>query len=492
MSDYAEFTKLAPFKLTYPVINVRTHEVGRAEIYCKEIAKRVNKAFTKMPFKAVASTNTLEELAKTALADEGRSRHKEYDGVIIFDPHFHERQLTQPHNLSTLRDSTFYMENKGINYVIAGREALKHEFVYHLELPSMPVGEVVELVKESEQVIDDRNAIFSEQERNTIAHRALGLSRNQMKNLFVGSAYLKKNGMDYLEDIDRMKAHILSDSGLEIMQPCPLEAIGGLHLLKDFLVQRQAGVELDIPMKGILLAGAPGCGKTLSAKAAASIFGVGLINLDMARFYSKHLGETEQRFYQALKVIEQVSPCVVLIDEVEKYFGQTQGEHETTRRLLAMFLHWLQERKSRTYIVATCNRVSALPPELMRSGRWDRSFFVDLPTSEEREKIFQIHLEKHQIDYDGFNMSRLIRASDEYSGADIEQAVVDARFLAHAQQKDVDEETVLQALKDITPVSETRREDIEAIRALRNQGFYCANENGSSYALHSRRKVSGE
>ena len=209
----------------------------------------------------------------------------------------------------------------------------------------------------------------------------------------------------------------------------------------------------------------------------------------MGRFYSKYLGETERQFNRALQTIEQIAPVVVLIDEMEKFFGNADGEHEVSKRLLGSFLYWLQERKKKIFIVATANRVQSLPPELMRAGRWDRAFFIDLPSVAERQKIFEIHLAKQKADIAAFDMPTLLRTSEGYTGAEIEQAVIDAMYLANAQDKELDNQVLVDAVTRITPTSETRREDINQIRSLREQGFYPANnfevqeQNGSGRKL---------
>lgn len=267
----------------------------------------------------------------------------------------------------------------------------------------------------------------------------------------------------------------MRDVGLDVLEAIDIANVGGLENLKEFLQIRKAGWDKSLPVKGVLLAGVPGGGKSLVAKAAAGVLGTTLVRLDMGRFYSKYLGETERQFSRALQTIEQISPVVVLIDEMEKFFGNTDGEHEVSKRLLGTFLYWLQERKSKIFIVATANRVQSLPPELMRAGRWDRAFFIDLPTDVEREKIFEIHITKQKANVSDFNMPLLLRESAGYTGAEIEQAVIDALYLANAKGVDLDNETLVDAVTHITPTSETRREDINQIRLLRDQGFYPAN-----------------
>lgn len=198
--------------------------------------------------------------------------------------------------------------------------------------------------------------------------------------------------------------------------------------------------------------------------------------MDLSRFYNKYIGETERQFSRALQTVEQISPVVLMIDEMEKFFGSGEGEHEVSKRLLGTFLYWLQERKGKVFIVATANRIHALPPELIRAGRWDRTFFVDLPTQVERLKIFQIHLKKADTSLSHFDLNELVDATQGYTGAEIEQAVIDAQYVAVSEEHSLDQQTLLNCIREITPTSETRKDDINQIRNLKNQGFYPAND----------------
>lgn len=456
-----------PIKLSFPVISVNTFELARAETVFSQVSQKVGKHFLVMPFKRLPDPNSIKSMLDEAKKLERR-------GLVIFDTYFHERCRANPETLPALKASLTYLENEGINYIIAGKEPLNDEFVYHIELPAMSTAEIIELIRTCESNVQD-GGVFDDHERSVIANHALGLSHTQMKNVFTYSAYLKYRGLEFLSEIRKEKAHILRDVGLDVLEALDIKEVGGLENLKEFLHVRKAGWDRDLPVKGILLAGVPGGGKSLTAKAAAGVLGTTLIRLDMGRFYSKYLGETERQFNRALQTIEQIAPVVVLIDEMEKVFGNSDGEHEVSKRLLGSFLYWLQERKKKIFIVATANRIQSLPPELMRAGRWDRAFFIDLPTRPERQKIFEIHLAKQKADVASFDMPTLLKASEGYTGAEIEQAVIDALYIANSQDKPLDNEALVNAITSITPMSETRRDDINLIRSLRDQGFYPAN-----------------
>lgn len=473
-----------PIKLSFPVINVNTFELGRAESVFSDIAKKVGKHFVVMPFKKLPDPPSLKAYAEEAKKDQQK-------GVVVFDTYFFDRQRANPETMPALKASLTLLENEGINYIIAGKDLLSEEFVYHLDLPAMSNADILELLRTCEQNVQE-SGVFDEKERAVIANHALGLSYTQMKNVFTYSAYLKYKNEEYLGEIRKEKAHILRDVGLDVLEAIDIANVGGLENLKEFLQIRKAGWDKSLPVKGVLLAGVPGGGKSLIAKAAAGVLGTTLVRLDMGRFYSKYLGETERQFSRALQTIEQISPVVVLIDEMEKFFGNADGEHEVSKRLLGTFLYWLQERKSKIFIVATANRVQSLPPELMRAGRWDRAFFIDLPTDVEREKIFDIHITKQKANVNDFNMPLLLRESAGYTGAEIEQAVIDALYLANAKGVDLDNETLVDAVTHITPTSETRREDINQIRSLRDQGFYPANRVEEEQGVTGRKLAIAE
>ena len=217
--------------------------------------------------------------------------------------------------------------------------------------------------------------------------------------------------------------------------------VGGLEKLKHWLTQRKPAFlsdadagHLDTP-KGVLLIGVQGCGKSLAAKATAGIFGLPLLRLDFANLYDKYHGETERNLRESLNTADVMSPCVLWIDEIEKGLAGRGGETGTTQRVLGSFLTWMAQKKSQVFVVATANDISALPPELVRKGRFDEIFFVDLPNSEIRKLIAKIHLSNRGQDTKTFDLDNIADATQGFSGAEIEQAVVAALYAAHAQKK---------------------------------------------------------
>ena len=248
-----------------------------------------------------------------------------------------------------------------------------------------------------------------------------------------------------------------------------LDEVAGFRGLKRWLAARRSAFTgkrprgLD-PPKGALLLGVQGCGKSLAAKAAASAFGVPLLKLDIGSLYNKYHGESERNLREALATAEVLSPCVLWIDELEKGVAVDDSDSGTSRRLLGTLLTWMAERKSLVFLMATANDIEALPPELVRKGRFDEIFFVDLPDTGLREKILRIHLTKRELDVAAFDLAALARAGEGFSGAEIEQAVVGALYTAHAMGQSLTQAHLAAELARTRPLSVVMAERVEALR----------------------------
>ena len=252
--------------------------------------------------------------------------------------------------------------------------------------------------------------------------------------------------------------------------------IGGLEILKNWL-ERKAKVfknldkalkfGVDVP-KGILIIGMPGCGKSLSAKATANLFGIPLVRLDVGRLLGKYVGESEQNMRQALQLSEAISPCVLWIDEIEKAFngiGSNDGASNVTTRLFGQFLTWMQEKENTVFIVATANDISNLPAEFLRKGRFDELFFVDLPNEDERKNIIEIHLKKRNKWSRDIDSIKLIKATEGFNGADLEAVVKETIELAFINgQSQITTDDLLATIKDSKSISNTLKEKIDFIK----------------------------
>jgi SpoVK/Ycf46/Vps4 family AAA+-type ATPase len=254
-----------------------------------------------------------------------------------------------------------------------------------------------------------------------------------------------------------------------------LASVGGLDNLKRFLEQRRGSWEeqardfgLD-PPRGVIILGVQGCGKSMCARAIAGEWKIPLVKFDTAAVYDKYIGETEKRIQKVFKVAEGLAPCVLWIDELEKVFAgsgpdSASADAGVSSRLLASFLSWMQDRKAPVFVAATCNNVNALPPELIRKGRFDELFFVDLPTQAERKQIFTIQLGKRKRNPADFNLDQVAAAAQGFSGAEIESVVQTALYAAYSQKQQLTTQQLLAAIQATVPLSTTRAEEIEALR----------------------------
>lgn len=278
-----------------------------------------------------------------------------------------------------------------------------------------------------------------------------------------------------LQLIHEQKRQLVKKSGIMEMVTVRerLDDIGGLDKLKEWLetkakilknIDKAQEYGVDAP-KGVLIAGLPGCGKSLCAKAAAALFEVPLLRMDMGRLMGKYVGESEANMRKAIALTEAIAPCVLWIDELEKAFAGigSSGGSEVTTRLFGTFLTWMQEKNGLAFVVATANKIQGLPPELLRKGRFDEIFYVGLPNSSEREKILQIHIGKRRkADLVNVDLTSIVEMTDGYSGADIEGVIKEAveRAFVH-DMPNLTKDIILQTIKDTVPITVIMKEQIE-------------------------------
>ncbi|MCG6859955.1 MAG: AAA family ATPase [Chromatiaceae bacterium] len=275
-----------------------------------------------------------------------------------------------------------------------------------------------------------------------------------------------------IEKVTRAKFELLDQGGVLSfeLETAGMEDVAGLENLKDWLTKRKGGFLADAatpgldPPKGILLLGVQGGGKSLAAKAVAGAWGVPLLRLDFGALYNKFFGESERNLREALRTAASMAPAVLWMDEIEKGIA-TDQDGGPSKRILGTLLTWMAERKEKVFLVATANDIEALPPELLRKGRFDEIFFVDLPDPAVRARIFAIHLEKRGQDPEGFDLDRLAGLAEGFSGAEIEQAVVAALYAAHGTEGGLAMEHLEGELLATRPLSVLMAEKVGHLRA---------------------------
>lgn len=306
---------------------------------------------------------------------------------------------------------------------------------------------------------------------------AAGLTIGEAENVFAKIMVRDKRlSGDDVSEVFAEKQQIIRKSGLLEYYATTedFNHVGGLSVLKDWLSKRAVAFTSEArafglpPPKGILLLGIQGCGKSLCAKAVSSYWQLPLLRFDMGRMFGSLVGSSEENVRKAIAVAESVAPAVLWVDEIDKAFAgsQSSGSSDggTSARVFGTFLTWLSEKTAPVFVVATANDISKLPPELLRKGRLDEIFFVDLPSDEERDAIFGIHLLKRGRDPGNFDLPALVESSKEFSGAEVEEAIISALYDAFYASEDINTEYVLTALREAVPLAKTMDEQINRLR----------------------------
>lgn len=340
-------------------------------------------------------------------------------------------------------------------------------------------AEIGEMVKRTLQSVNRARSVRSEIRNEAAFKDALianlrGLTRRQVRQLVTEIASDGKLSECDLDQVQRSKRAILESAGvLEFIEaPTSLDDVGGLARLKAWLAARARSFERDaeafglLPPRGVLLLGVQGAGKSLAAKAIATAWRRPLMRLDAGSLFNKYIGETERNLRDALSQAEAMSPVILWIDEIEKGFSSMGSGEDggVSRRMFGTLLTWMQEHTAPVFLVATANDIEQLPPELMRKGRFDEIFFADLPSSDVRAAIFEIHLRKRRQDPALFDLAEIARTAEGFSGAEIEQAVLGSLHRAYSERRRLSQADVLDAVRGSPPLSVTRREAIEELR----------------------------
>lgn len=474
----------------YPILYVVSWEEDRVLRDLRQIADaREKKLYVWSSSKGMQLHSKIEQ-GKRQVDERTRDPLQALDMVLdhiepalfaLLDFHYY---MTDPGVARKLRDVAATLKASYKTAVIIS-PALKIPFelqkdvtVIDYELPG--IDELESLLDARTKEINESSALhitIDPAVKERLLYAAKGLTLNEAENVFAKTLVSARRLTEAEIPI------ILSEKEQAIRKSGILEYyraqeqfgdVGGLDSLKDWLTKRARAFgdearDFGLPSpKGVLLLGVQGCGKSLCAKAVSSLWGLPLLRLDVGKVFSDLVGSSERNIREAILVAESVAPCILWVDEIEKAFAGTQSssfsDAGTTSRVFGTFLTWLQEKTAPVFVIATANNIQQLPAELLRKGRLDDIFFVDLPTREERAQIFAIHLRKHRRDSAKFDLEKLAQTAEGFSGAEIEEAVVAALFDVFESRSDLTTEAALRAISETVPLSTTMKEDIEGLR----------------------------
>ena len=471
----------------FPIIFVNSFEEEKVTEAVREVF--VGRGFLEWNVRGIFELDNKSELPKLDLPEALEFFLKDTSnlgGKVLFLKGFqyHSQEeavserlkiLAQLINSGTIADFTIVI----ISPIIEVPASLEH-FVTILNLESLTNDEIKSIILDF--IADYDLPAPNESFLNELVSLFKGLHETYIKAV-LGLALSADGELNHsdLSLIFEQKQQLIKKTAILDLVPNPhtVDSIGGLDNLKEWLNRKalivknisQAGqFGVDTP-KGVLICGMPGCGKSLSAKATASLFGFPLIRLDLGKLMGKYVGESEANMRRAIKLAEASSPCVLWIDELEKAFagiGAQGSASEVTTRLFGHFLTWLQEKDSLAFVVATANNISILPPELLRKGRFDEIFYVDLPNEQERSKIFEIHIKKRRPnDIANIDIKALVGKTKGYSGADIEGIVKDAVETAFSNhQTALSTNDLIRAINETHSLSEVMKDSIEKLSKL--------------------------
>lgn len=466
----------------YPILNIVSWEERRVEetlgTICTALRRKLHVWSITQGMKPTLSTNP----TKSTLSAELEALAQAYeasDFTVILLKDFHP-YMRDARTVRLLRDLATRLRSKHQTLVILSPSlTLPTELEKDVTVVDFPLPTATEIGNMLDQAIaaaaehDGVDAKVSEQLREQLIHAATGLTMDEIEAVFARSLVEKKK-FD-VDSVVKEKQQIIRKSGLLEFYPVQdkMSDVGGMGLLKKWLSKRgtsfsEKAREFGLPSpKGILLLGVQGCGKSLVAKAVAAHYNLPMLKLDVGRIFGSLVGQSEENIRKAIRVSESVSPCVLWADELEKGFAGVSGgvsDSGTTARVFATFLSWMQEKTAPVFLIATANDVSKLPPEMLRKGRFDEIFFVDLPTDKEREGIFEIHLRKRGRDPKKFKLAALSELTEGYSGAEIEQVVVGGLYTAFDKKRELTQKDIEDEAKAIVPLSRMMAEDIEELR----------------------------
>ena len=443
----------------------------------------------------MAQATTLAEQVQTAIGNTrepaqvlGHLETMTIDAAVVLKD-FH-RHLDDPVVIRRLRDVAQQFSANRRTVVLTGPSfSVPPELgalIEYLELPLPDASRLRQIVEDTFTRLAKTHTLKRTLDAagiNVLSQNLRGLTEDEAERA-VSQAIITRYGLvpDVVTEVLEAKKNLLRHSGmLEFIDVDEnFSNVAGLENLKQWLQQRRGTWEEGArsfglePPRGVIIMGVQGCGKSACARAIAGEWKLPLVKFDTAAVFDKYVGETEKRIKKMFQVTEELAPAVLWIDELEKVFagtepGSASADAGTASRLLGSFLSWMQDRSAAVFIAATSNNVMVLPPELIRKGRFDELFFVDLPHAQERRAIFALHLARHKQNPANFDLDRAASAAQGYSGAEIDAAVQTAMYAAFSSKKPLTTEDLIQAIQSTVPLSATRAEEIQALRRWAQQ-----------------------
>jgi len=478
MNDIEKEIKLL-IRSRYPVVYLLTYEEDRAEDMLRRVADEMKKKLVSWSVTMDSTANTPSNRAVAMLSNIINTDESSIFMLRDFHPYL-ETELV----IRKMRDVVADLSRSQKTMVIVS-PSLKipmelEKDITILDLPLPDRGEIGKLLAETEGFARKNpklSANLNEETRNSVVDASLGLTLAEARRIF-SKALLHDyvlDGKDINQILFEKKQLIRKSGSLEYFDVSEtISDVGGMDGLKKWLEARRESFtprarEYGLPLpKGLLLLGVQGCGKSLTSKAIASLWGQPLLRLDMGRIFSSFIGSSEENMRKAIATAESLAPVILWIDEIEKGFSGIKSSGSTdggvTSRIFGTFLTWMQEKTKAVFVIATANSISDLPPELLRKGRFDEIFFIDLPSEKERKDILKIHISKRKRDVAKYNIDALSKASNGYSGAELEMAIVESMYTAFGEKREFGDKDIAAAIKASVPLSRTMAEEIQKLR----------------------------
>ena len=465
-----------------PLIWIRSKEEERLSNFLKSACKRLNRRLINWD-----CVNGI----KGSLNDEKKFTNNPL-GIL----NWIKEQQNAPSTILVLKDFHKYYDDPSISRTIKelalSIKETSHNLIFSsfsypasdefnelMTIIDLPLPDQKELKFLIENIANKTESSLDEETLNELVMASSGLSEIRVRQVAARALTQRgKIGRDDLKDIIEEKKQVIARSEvLEFFESKSNQNdIGGLKILKNWLQQRYQAFsnearEYGLPIpKGVLLVGPQGTGKSLTAKSIAKNWAMPLLRLDVGRLFSGLVGSSEARTRETISRAEAMSPCILWIDEIDKGFGgDARSDGGTSQRVLASLLTWMSEKESSVFVIATANAIDKLPPELLRKGRFDEIFFLDLPNSNERLSILELHLKRRRPNYN-FPLSTIVDRTSGYSGAELEQAVIEAMHYSFSEKREISEKDLIKAVSELVPLSRTAKEQLELLKKWSSSG----------------------